>query len=96
VIGTAAANGEAQASVTAYEHLRRHVLTGTPGDAHALVRVVRAGIAAWLEPDPTGAPTPAADGPAGDRSRAAAGLSGSVVHVLATMAMAHGRQRSGR
>ena len=94
--GTAAANGEAQASVTAYEHLRRHVLTDTPGDAHGLVLVVRAGIAAWLERGTTGAAAPAPYGRSGDTPRAAADLPGSLVHVLATMAMAHGRERSRR
>lgn len=94
--GTAAASEEAQASVTAYEQLRSHVLTGTPGDAYGLVLLVRAGLAAWIERCTAGAAAPTVRGQSGEGPLAAADHHASLVHVLATMAMAHARERSRR
>lgn len=36
-------------SVVAYEELRSHVLTGTPGNGAGLLLLLREGLAAWLE-----------------------------------------------
>jgi hypothetical protein len=78
-----------EASVAAYENLRRHVLAGTAfGGRFGLVLLLREGLAAWVS---RGAASTAALEPAADREpRAAApnvsdGIRASVVQVLASM-----------
>ena len=80
-----------EASVAAYENLRRHVLAGTAfGSPFGLVLLRREGLAAWVS---RGATSTAALEPAADRApREAApnvsdGIRASVVQVLASMVL---------
>jgi len=84
--------------VTAYERLRGHVLARSPiaGDARALVLLVREGIAAWIAPRAAAATAPAAPARSVEGPYAPADHHASLVRVLATMAMAHGGERSRR
>jgi hypothetical protein len=97
VTGTAAATEAVDATRTAYEQLRGHVLAGraVAGDAGALVLLVREGCAAWLERRTTAdASAPMAVGERCEGAPLAAeDVRASVVHVLASMAMAHGGER---
>lgn len=96
--GTGAANGEATALVTAYEHLRGHVLAGTPGagDAAAVVLVLRDGLGAWIERRTAGPAAPAAPARCAAGPGAAEARHASLVRVLAGMALAHGGERRSR
>lgn len=96
--GTVAVNGEATALGTAYEHLRGHVLAGTPGagDASAVILVLRAGLGAWIERRTAGAAAPAVPARCAAGPPAAEAGHASLVRVLASMAMAHGGERRSR
>lgn len=80
--------GDADASATAYEALRTHVLTGSTAGSHAgLVVLLRQGVAAWM------ARRSACSSPAPAAARTATPLVGDEIHaaivrVLASMALA--------
>lgn len=85
----AAIGDDAQASVRAYEALRRQVLAGAKntGDG-GLMLVLRQGVAAWMARRPV-----CADCPAPAATRPSAQLAGQeidagIVRVLASMALA--------
>jgi hypothetical protein len=85
-------SGEAEASVTAYEALRGHVLAGSSVGTHAgLVVLLRQGVAAWMARRLACAcPAPAA-------ARTTTLLVGEEIHaaivrVLASMALAAQRE----
>ena len=86
-ISTAMSRG-GDASVTAYEALRTHVLTGSTAGSHAgLVVLLRQGVAGWM------AHRSACCCPAPAAARAATPIGGDEIHaaivrVLASMALA--------
>ena len=98
MIGPAVATRDATVSVTAYEHLRGHVLAGTSAavDAHAVLLLMRDGIAAWLERGTARAAAPAVRERSVDGPLAAADLHASLIRTVATLAMSTGGERRSR
>jgi len=79
-----------EASVAAYENLRRHVLAGTAsGSPFGLVLLLREGLAAWVSHGAIStAALPAADrAPRGAAPNVSDGIRASVVQVLASMVL---------
>jgi hypothetical protein len=86
---------DAEAAVVAYEQLRRHALAGSPrGGGLGWLWLLREGVATWIDRGVAGV-APAAPSAAGAAvPPVSQPLRVGVVHVLASIALAHQEVRS--